>query len=92
MQSVLRQAFEVSSSHYLEFLLGFFLRDPTTHQSSLLDEVTKSTEIRLPSRITKGAKLNDLDLVPLHQTAFIKLSVTLDPTSKTHLAGPFPGL
>ena len=28
-QSVLRQAFEVSSSHYLEFLLGFLLRDPS---------------------------------------------------------------
>jgi hypothetical protein len=29
MQSVIRQAFEVSSSHYLEFLLGFLLRDPS---------------------------------------------------------------
>jgi hypothetical protein len=79
----------LSVSQYLEFLLGFQLRDSDDMRSSqAYSFIQKSNDIKLPSteKYRRVAYLkddirNDMELVPLKKTAFVKLGITVDTKS-----------
>ena len=89
MQSVLRESLIKAVSEYLEFLLGFQLRDgDDTRSSNAYKYIQQNPLIKLPSTekhrrvaFLKGVIKNDMELVPLKKIAFVKLGVTVDTKS-----------
>lgn len=78
MQAVLKDALHSALAHYLEFLLGFYLRDPHSRCSRLHHDIHLTPLFRLPSTVKHSILINnDLELVPLHRQPFLKMAVSL---------------
>ena len=86
METVLRESLINALGNYLEFLLGFQLRDGDEMRASqVYEDIQKSKHVRLPStekfkRVASvhGEFKNDIELVPLRRSAFIRLGITVE--------------
>lgn len=74
MQAVLKDSLCEALAQFLEFLLGFHLRDPHSRRSRVTHDIHLSPDFRLPSSLRHHVDAhNDLELVPLHRQPLLKM-------------------
>lgn len=91
MQAVLKDSLVTALSQFLEFLLGFHLRDQNSKRSRVSHDVHLSPHFRLPSTLKHFAPAhpnNDLEMVPLHRTPFLKMQVIATSKKPQNLSPP----